>query len=124
MRRVILAALCLGLVAGCKGTEVVTPKVVVSGGWRGSINQGGTPYTLEMVLIENAGVVTGTATLTGGTALANTVTGSYTAPTLGLSLSAPGYQPLNLIATVGVGTMTGTLNGSGFLNATFTLVKL
>lgn len=120
----LVAGLALILLAGCKGTDVVAPKIVVSGGWRGSVNQAGTPYTLEMVLIENAGSVTGTATLTGATALANTVTGTYVAPNLGLTLSSPGFQQLNLTATVTPGFMSGALNGSGFLNATFTLARL
>lgn len=122
-RRIVLMGLLL-MLGGCKGNEVVAPKIVVSGGWRGTVSQGATPYTLEMVLSENAGVVTGTATMTGATAIANTVTGTYSAPTIGLTFSSPGFQPINLIATVTTGTMVGTLNGSGFLNATFTLAHL
>lgn len=76
-----------------------------------------------MVLTEASGAVTGTASLVGASSVALTVTGTYAAPSLGLTMSALGFNSLNLTATVSGKTMTGTLNGSGFSNTAITLTK-
>jgi hypothetical protein len=42
-------------------------------------------------------------------------------PNLSLTLSTPGFSDMNLTATVGEQSMTGSLNGSGFINSGITL---
>jgi hypothetical protein len=78
---------------------------------------------MGLVLSETTGTVSGTGTIAGTTSIALTVTGTYSAPTVGLTMSSPGYSPMNLTATVSGKSMTGTLNGSGFSNAAITLTK-
>jgi len=117
-----IAAL-LFFVAACGG-DSSGPKTTVAGNWTGSgTTSGGSAFTLGLVLVENAGAVTGTGTLAGGTSIALTVTGTYSAPSVGLTMSSPGFSPLNLTATVSGKSMTGTLNGSGFNNTAITFTK-
>lgn len=108
--------------AGCSDSS--GPKTTVTGNWTGSAPISvGSNATLSMVLTESSGAVTGTGSLVGSTSIALTVTGTYAAPSLGLTMSAPGFSSLNLTATVSGKTMTGTLNGSGFNNTAITLTK-
>jgi hypothetical protein len=53
--------------------------------------------------------------------LAVTASGTYSEPSLSLNLAATGFETVNLTATVGEETMTGMLNGSGFVNSAITL---
>jgi hypothetical protein len=118
-----VAIAMLVVVAACGG-DSTGPKTTVSGNWTGNaMTVNGSPFTVGLVLTENTGTVTGTATLTGATSIALTVTGSYSAPTVGLTMAAPGFSSLNLTATVSGKSMTGTLNGSGFTNTAITLTK-
>lgn len=49
-----------------------------------------------------------------------TVQGTYSSPHLSLTLA---FEDMNLTATVGETDLTGTVNGSGFLNASVTLAR-
>jgi hypothetical protein len=80
--------------------------------------------TLSMTLTETSGTVTGNGNISSPSlAEAINVNGTYTEPNLSVSLTSQCCNPINLTATVGETTMTGTLNGSGFINATITLTR-
>jgi hypothetical protein len=65
---------------------------------------------------------TGSLTAPGGSATL-TVTASFTAPSMLLTINSPGYEPINYAGTVNGKTMVGTLNGSGFTNVSVTLTR-
>lgn len=94
------------------------------GSWSGPVhdNSSAAVGTLSLTLSETNGVVTGSGSLNSASnAIAVTASGTYTPPNLSLTMSAPGFSDLNLTATVGKTSMTGTLNGSGFINSSVTL---
>lgn len=110
-------------IAACSG-DSSGPKTTVAGNWTGSATtSGGSPFTINLVLVESSGTVSGTGTITGGTSVALTISGTYSAPTLGLTMAAPGFSSMNLTATLSGKSMTGTLNGSGFSNTAITFTK-
>ena len=113
------------LTAACGGDGSSGPtRVEAEGSWTGSIkdNSGSQVGTLTLTLTETNGSVSGNGNLASSSeALAVTASGTYSPPNLSLNLSAPGFETVNLSATVGEQTMTGTLNGSGFVNSGITL---
>ena len=65
---------------------------------------------------EAGGDVTGSGTLTvSADELGISVSGSYGPPNILLTLSIPDFQPVDLPGTVGETSISGTLNGSGFV---------
>jgi hypothetical protein len=122
MRRLILAA-ALALTA-CGG-DSGPARIEAEGQWSGGIqDNGATIGHMTLTLVETSGAVTGSGNLTAGTlGLALTTSGTYAPPSLSLTVSAPGYNDMNLTATVGETSMTGTLNGSGFVNSGITLTR-
>jgi len=122
MRPFAIAIAMLVSIAACSDSS--GPKTTVSGTWNGSgTTPSGNPFTINLVLSETSGTVTGTGTITGEAPIAVTITGTYSAPTLGLTMAAPGYSSSDLTATVNGKSMTGTLNGSGFSNTAITFTK-
>lgn len=117
--------LCSILLFACGGGDSVAPaRVEAEGVWSGVIrDNGGTAAgTLVLTLSETNGAVTGNGNVTTASdAFAITTTGTYAPPSLSLTVRATGFQDMNLTATVGETNMTGTLNGSGFLNSGITL---
>jgi hypothetical protein len=53
--------------------------------------------------------------------VAVTAEGTYATPDLTLTLSAQGFEDVNLSAEVGETSIVGTRNGSGFINSDITL---
>lgn len=106
---------------GDKGpTEPKTPPPPsASGAWQGT--SGGLVMTLT--LSETQQAVSGSGNLTfGSNALAVTVQGTHAHPSVGLTLRASGYEDINFQGSfTDSNTMSGTLNGSGFSNQSFTL---
>jgi len=52
------------------------------------------------------------------------MTGTRTGESISMTMSAPGYQPLNYTGTIqNASTMTGSLGGSGFTDLSITLAK-
>lgn len=91
-----------------------------TGGWSGN-NSG---ITLSVVLAETGGTVSGSGTLAGTTSLAVTVAGTHAHPTLSLTFAAPGFQPSVFIGSyTASNTVSGTINGSGFVNFPMTLTR-
>ena len=121
MRQLWMTGLCALLVA-CGGSDAATaPKNSVGGTWTGVV--GG--QTLSMTLVENAGAVTGTGTITNtptGTR-ALTVTGTFVSPKLTATMTSGTVQPIALQATVAGTSMTGSLTGSGFTGEGITLAR-
>jgi hypothetical protein len=77
---------------------------------------------MTLTLTEATGTVSGSGNLSSSSAaVAVTASGTYSPPSLSLNLSAAGFETVNLSATVGEQTMSGTLNGSGFVNSGITL---
>jgi hypothetical protein len=124
MKGLVLALLVL--VAACGGDSTGPTKIEAEGAWHGTINDNGGNQigTMSLTLTETSGSVSGTGNLSNaGTGIAVTATGTYSQPNLSLNLTAPGFSAVNLTATVGQRTMTGTLNGSGFVNSAITLQR-
>ena len=124
MRKFLWVALSAFTLAcgGDGGNEPSPPDV--EGQWNGPINTSTGSGSLALTLNEASGSVTGTGTLTvPGDALSLTVTGNYATPNVSLQLSSPGFEPMTLGGTVGDETITGTLNGSGFVNIAVTLTR-
>ncbi len=112
--------------AGCGGDGGTDPDTSdVAGSWSGTLEgDDGSTGTLTLTLSETGGNVTGNGTLTAGSeSLPLTVSGSYSAPDLTLTLNSPCCDPATLAATIEGGVMTGQLNGSGFSNLEITLTR-
>ncbi len=120
MRRIWLVALALSMTAcGGDSNEPSTPEV--EGSWSGTVQPSG---TLVLNLTETDGNVTGNGTLTApGLGLPITASGTYTRSiaSTSMTLSSPGFETMNLNATITEQRMVGFLNGSGFTNAAITL---
>ncbi len=124
MSRLARVLACALLLASCGGGDKTGPTPIeVQGTWQGSLTDGSNA-TISLTLAETAGTVTGSGNLaTSATAIAVTVTGTYAEPHVSLTLAAPGFNNTNLSATVGETSMSGTLNGSGYVNAALTLTR-
>jgi hypothetical protein len=122
MRKLWLAGLVV-LAIGCGGGDGNDNTPTVEGQWSGTITTAEGSGDLGLTLNEGAnGAVTGTGNLVvPGDALALTVTGNYSPPTVSLTMSSQGFEPMNLTGTVSSSAITGTLNGSGFVNISVTL---
>ena len=92
--------------------------VEVTGTYTGS----GNGFTLSLMLTENAGTITGSGTINVGQAVPLTVSGTFNAPNVNLTLSSQ-FDPIALTGTVSDDgdTINATLNGSGFSNEQVTL---
>jgi hypothetical protein len=122
MRRA-LALLALPLLLACSdnGSEPDS-RPNVTGTWSGSVGTG----TGTMTLTHNTstGQITGNGSISAGVAaLAITVQGTYARPTVSLTVSSPGYEPFNFTGTHSGNSITGVINGSGFVNTGVTLTK-
>lgn len=119
----LLIALTLGLFA-CGSDSSGPAKIEAEGQWTGNIqhNDGTALGTMTLTLSETNSAVTGSGNINAGTeAIALTVVGTYTQPNLSVTLSSQGFSDVNLTATVGETSMTGTMNGSGFTGSSVTL---
>lgn len=116
-------SLFLMLLLACGGDKTGPARIEAEGSWSGSFTVA-EPITLSLTLVETTGNVTGNGTLVSPSAsVALSVAGTYVPPALSVSVTAPGFNDLNLSATVGETSMTGTLNGSGFSNQAVTLTR-
>jgi len=119
MRR-FASILTFALLAACGG-DSTAPVASVAGSWSGSSNGG----TLTMTLTQADGSISGNGQINGpGGAEALVVNGTFAAPTLSVSLTAQGFEPINLTASlVNKTQLVGALNGSGFSNLSIVLNK-
>lgn len=98
---------------------VVSP---VSATWSGVIST--SLQSLSVTLVENSGVVNGTGLLSfSPSPLALTVTGTYTAPALTLTITSGLYPAIQLTGTISGKVLTATLTGSGFTGDAVVLTR-
>ena len=118
MRRSFLSLLLAAAIAGCGGST--SPKSNVNGSWSGS--SGG--ISMSLTLSQSGTSVTGSGQISGGgNTIPLTASGTYVEPDLSLTLSSAGFQPTVYAGSLSHGTITGTLNGSGFTNQSMTLTR-
>lgn len=125
-QRSIIAVLAIAALVACGGGDKGTaPVPTVVGSWAGSFPISTTQNaTLSFVLTQTGGAVSGTGQIASGTTtIPLTITGTFAAPSLALTMNATGYSSSSFAGTVSGTSMTGTLNGSGFSNQAVTLTR-
>ena len=130
MRRLppLLAALALAAAAACSDSSSGPEPVDLDGRWSGQATLG-TFSTFTLTITEADGQVTASGNITQGSASAAlTGVGTWAEPSLSLTLSSPGYEPIDFTATydetsAGEAQLRGRLNGSGFGNTPLTLTR-
>jgi hypothetical protein len=86
------------------GNDSSGPGEGVEGQWSGTVTPG---VTLTLTLTERDGEVSGAGTLTAASdAVALDTEGTYSEPSLSLTLTSEGFQDMNLTATVGDQVLT------------------
>lgn len=127
----VLVAAAAAFAAACDDEAAGTGGPEVDGTWRGRAVLSGDTFTFQLALDESADEVSGTGTVTAedGT-LELEVEGEAPFPTYDLTLTSPGYTPLELTGTYGRGataaadSLNGTLNGSGFAGTRLVLRRV
>lgn len=119
----LLAVMLAAQACGDDSPAAPEPDPVVSGSWTGT-SQG---ITLNLVLSEGTGgAVAGSGNMSGGDLNVALIVrqGTHVYPNVTLVLGAQGYEDLNFAGRLTSATaMAGTLNGSGFDDFNFNLVK-
>lgn len=127
MKRMLTMVLmgALLLAPGACGKDSTGPVNTAAGRWTGTGHSGDVTFTLTLTLTQTPeGRVSGSGTIAAaGDAVALNASGVFNDPTLSLTLTASGFEDMNLTATVAGSAATGTLNGSGFTNSSVTLTK-
>lgn len=107
----------------CSSDESIAPSSA-TGNWSGAFSNFGTASSLNILLLDKTGTVTGNGTFTSGTAsFAVNVTGTFVSPTFSATVNAPGFVSMNFTAILSGQSLTGVLNGSGFSNQQLVLVR-
>lgn len=107
--------LVLALAACSDATE---PERSIAGRWAGLA----VGINFDFVVTDQAGAIRGTGTaLAAALSLALSLEGTHVHPDVSITMSAPGYEPINFSGTVTGRQMSGTLNGSGFHSEQLTL---
>jgi hypothetical protein len=122
LRTILTATIALSL-AACGGDSSTAPTITVAGAWTGTVST----QVIDMTLVENAGAVSGSGTIsntpTGTRAL--TISGTFAAGTMNVTMSSGTIQPINFRATVVLPkSMAGTLTGSGFTGEVVTFSRM
>ncbi len=118
MRRV-LAVLALVFAASC-GDSPTESLPTMTGEWTGTSGVNTFTFTLN----QTAGTISGSGNGVGSIVdIPLTVTGIYTHPSVSMTWTAPGHEPLNFQGTRNGNAVSGTVNGSGFVNSVLTLNK-
>jgi hypothetical protein len=121
----VLAILALVVFAGAcgdSGDGPTTPRRFnTTGRWTGAASGA----TITVTLNESSGNITGSGSLSGsGESLALNVTGNNAVNAVSLTMTAPGFEPVNFTGNITSATvMGGSLNGSGFNNFAMTFTK-
>jgi len=120
-------ALCLGTLScggGPTGPESTQADPTVTGSWQGPLT--GQYSMASLRLNETAGGQVdgdGTITATSGATTSLTAVGSHAFPRIALLLVGLGSEVVVYNGTVSEGSITGTLNGSGFTDARLVLER-
>jgi hypothetical protein len=126
MKKFSILALLIALLTACGSDGPAAPAapepINVSGQWSGPMGGG---VTLLLTLSQAGSSVSGSGNMSGpGGAIAMSASGTYVEPNLSLTLSAQGYEDMNFTGkTVTRTSISGTLNGSGFVNQPITFTK-
>lgn len=120
-RRLAFATL-LGL-AGCGGDGTGPSEPVLTGEWAGTISAAGGTADIAMSLSEINGKVSGTGELTGADTVSLAISGTHRQQQVSLTISSEGFAPIQFVGAADHGTMTGTLNGSGFVDIDITIAR-
>ena len=104
------------------------PVATVSGNWIGSYSYtyAGQRYneTVTMNLVDNHGIVSGVGTMgSGSSASAETLSGTFNPPNITLIIHDNTSADAVFTGTVMGSTMSGVLNGSGFVNDAITFTR-
>lgn len=92
------------------------------GSWVGTITGDAQEGILEWTLQDTDGSISGSGTVsTASDAVALTIEGTFSPPTLTLTISPEGVENFSFFGTVAEKSMKGRLNGAGFINRTVTL---
>ena len=102
-------------------TTPATPAISATGTWTGVVGS----QALSVTLVENSGIITGNGTLSNTPSgdRAQTVNGTFAAPTLSATMTSGTVAPINLQGTVTASTIAAALTGSGFSGDAVTLNK-
>lgn len=113
--------------SGCGGEGSTAPNNApeASGSWSGKVAApSGVTATLTFNVTETNRKISGSGSLAiGASSLGLSVSGTYAPPTISLTISSQGYEPMSLEGTVSETGMIGTLDGSGFVNRAVTLKR-
>jgi hypothetical protein len=115
------------VIMGCGDDDNPTTPTnpTLDGTWQGTIRGGIAVVSSDLSQSENS--VTGTVTVTsvlGEVFGPGTVNGTNTYPNVSLTLSIPGYQVMTFTGSFSDdNTVSGVLNGSGFVDEPLTLVR-
>lgn len=116
----LLIVLSLFLLGSC-GDPTGLGETNIDDSWTGAV----ATSTLTVTITENHGTITGSGRITGGAAaLALNVTGTRAKENVSMTLSSPGYQPMNFEGEIRhKDQITGTISGSGYNALPVTLTR-
>jgi hypothetical protein len=116
----------LALVIACGGGDSNGPNKDIDGNWRGSASTQAFNIFADLTIADNNGNLSGTGSLSGTQACNNVdVAGHRSGSQVNLSMTCPGFQPINFsgsLSSSGTG-VTGNISGSGFSTTPFDLIK-
>ena len=116
----VLLTLALLACGSDGGTE--PDESLAEGTWVGTITGDAQEGVLHWSLQDTNGDISGSGSLsTTNDAVALTIEGTFSAPTLTLTIHPQGFEDISFSGMVGGGSMKGRLNGAGFMNRTVTL---
>jgi len=121
-RKILLLISAIALLSfGCGTDSNEDPSV--SGSWMGTATIEGGTLTINLQILENSGNLNGNGTLTFVEPLSINANGTHNYPNVSMTIRSSNLEDLNYNATLsGDGnSLTGTLQGSGFNNFSFTL---
>ncbi len=121
-RRAFLSLLLVAAMIGCGSDGPAGPDTVsIQGTWTG-VTSG---VNIRMTFAAGSEAVVGNGSFNGpGLVLPLTINGTRLGVDLNLTLSSPGFEATVFTGTIHSATsITGQLNGSGFVNAPVSLTK-
>lgn len=123
--KVAMAAIVIMAAVACGGSSDATAPMAranINGNWNGSYSyvSGGHTYTtpITMSIVVNNNVVTGTGTFNADTDFGSveTLSGTFNPPNVTIIMHDANTQDVIFAGSANGNTMTGTLNGSGFVS--------
>jgi hypothetical protein len=121
LRLAFVALASTVLCLGC-GADTLAPVMTADGLWTGTQNG----YSMSLNMTQTGTNVTGVAAVAGvGGALEGTLTGTFVYPNLNVTISVEGEQDFVYagVMSTSEAKIDGHLNGSGFNNLEFDIVR-